>query len=182
MTWWPNALMPYPNDLMTWWPNDLMTWSFADDWPYGIFEYTIHNICRSIHLDSLWLQKQCCHLHLWTHNQTWWCNHKSVSWTALYNRITGSIVPVLYKFNCTCADLLSWYPVVAVLPLAADLTASWPALHIFGGFCIYTPLNVQIVVGATAGELFLSMEKSDIKKIKLSYHGRRYIQALMSLK
>ena len=65
--------------------------------------------------------------------------------------------------NCTSADLLSGYPVVAVLPLAADLTARWPVLHIFGGFWIYTPLNVQIVVGATAGELFLSIEKSEIK-------------------
>ena len=23
--------------MMTWWHNDIMTWSFADDWPYGIF-------------------------------------------------------------------------------------------------------------------------------------------------
>ena len=56
------------------------------------------------------------------------------------------------------------YPVVAVLPLPADLTASCPVLHIFGGFWIYAPLNVQILVGAIAGKFFLSIEKSEIKR------------------
>ena len=61
-------------------------------------------------------------------------------------------------------NLFCGYPVVAVLPLPADLTASCPVLHIFGGFWIYAPLNVQILVWAIAGKFFLSIEKSEIKR------------------
>ena len=52
-------------------------------------------------------------------------------------------------------NLLYPDPVVAVLPLSADVTASCPIHHIFGGFSIYGKLNVDIVVWTASGVVFL---------------------------
>ena len=56
-------------------------------------------------------------------------------------------------------NLLYPDPVVAVLPLPADVTASCPIHHIFGGFRIYVLLNVEVVVGTIVREVFLSTTK-----------------------
>ena len=39
VTKWPSdQVSKWPSDRVTKWPNDQVTGSFADDWPYGIFQ------------------------------------------------------------------------------------------------------------------------------------------------
>ena len=68
----------------------------------------------------------------------------------------NTVVRVSSPRSC---DLFYPDPVVAVLPLPADVTTSSPVQHIFGGFRIYVLLNVEVVVGTVAGEVFLSTTK-----------------------
>ena len=68
----------------------------------------------------------------------------------------NTIVRVSSPRSC---DLFYPDPVVAVLPLPADVTATLPVHDIFGGFRIYVLLNVEVVVGTVAGEVFLSTTK-----------------------
>ena len=76
----------------------------------------------------------------------------------------NTIVRVSSPPSC---NLLYPDPEVAVLPLPADVTASCPVQHIFGGFWIYALLNVEVVVWTIVREVFLSNTKTeDLRKNK----------------
>ena len=75
--------------------------------------------------------------------------------------ITGHSDTIIRMCSPPSCDLLCPDPVVAVLPLPADVTASCPIHHIFGGFRIYVLLNVEVVVRTIVREVFLYIPPSE---------------------
>ena len=57
---WPNdQTTKLSNDQMTKWLGDMMTRSFADDWPYGIFQYKINFISGNMFIfTSIYFQEK----------------------------------------------------------------------------------------------------------------------------